>query len=252
MKWVPVHSEGPRYATSLVLLPGMWAGPGVLRPLASFLGHRGWQGLIADFAAGPTDPEARVSAVLDLVASREAPPVLIACDGSGPIALQVARRGRVAAVVWLAPLRPGGRPLRGAVSPWAVLRALLTGATVARPTGALARALLGTATPECQAREAGPVVVGMVRGRSALVSAGVPTLLLSGEHDALLPPLDAKRLADEVGAEVAVLADAPHWLLGSGHWLACASQVHRWLVHRLGESLLEIYAETMAERDENE
>jgi hypothetical protein len=213
-----------------------------MRPLASFLGHRGWQGLIADFLAGPSDPAARVAVVADLVASREAPPVLIACDGSGPIALEVARRAPVAAVVWLAPLRPGGRPLRGAVSPWAVLRALLTGAGVPRPTGARARVLLGDETPDGQAWEAGPVVVGMVRGRTEVVAAGVPTLLLGGEHDALLAPLDARRLADEVGAETAVLADAPHWLLGSRHWLACASQVHRWLVHRLGESLLEIYA----------
>jgi pimeloyl-ACP methyl ester carboxylesterase len=91
-----------------------------------------------------------------------------------------------------------------------------------------------------------------VRGRTAAVAARVPTLLLSGERDALLPPAAARRLADELGGEAAVLAGAPHWLLGSAHWLACASRVHRWLVHRLGEPLLELYAETMAERDEGE
>jgi pimeloyl-ACP methyl ester carboxylesterase len=155
-------------------------------------------------------------------------------------------------VVWLAPLRPGGLPLRRIVSPWAVLRALLTGADVPRPPADRAASLLGEGTPGLLAQEAGPVVVGMVRGRAQVAPAGVATLLLSGECDTLLPPPQASRLADEVGGESAVLPGAPHWLLGPKHWLACASHLHRWLVHGFGESLLEIYAETMAERDEHE
>jgi pimeloyl-ACP methyl ester carboxylesterase len=230
----------------------MWAGPPALRSLATFLGHRGWQGLIADLAAGPADAAGRVAAVAELAASRESPPVLVGCDGSGPLALDVAREVPVAAVVWLAPVRPGDRALRGVVSPWAVLRALVLGGDVARPTGVRGAWLLGDGTPGLREVEAGRVVVGLVRGRTAAVAARVPTLLLSGERDALLPPAAARRLADELGGEAAVLAGAPHWLLGSAHWLACASRVHRWLVHRLGEPLLELYAETMAERDEGE
>jgi pimeloyl-ACP methyl ester carboxylesterase len=230
----------------------MWAGPPALRSLATFLGHRGWQGLIADFATGPADPGGRVAAVAELAASRESPPVLVGCDGAGPLALQVARQVPVAAVVWLAPLRPGGQTLRGVVSPWAVLRALVLGVDVPRPTGVRGAWLLGEGTPGLRDLESGRVVVGLVRGRTAAVAAPVPTLLVSGERDALLPPEAARGLADELGGEAAVLAGAPHCLLGSAHWLACASRIHRWLVQRLGEPLLELYAETMAERDESE
>ena len=249
---VPVHPEGPRYATSLIFLPGLWAAPDVLRPLATFLGHRGWEGLIADFAGAPADPQARAAAVAAVAASRPAPPVVVGCDASGVLALQAARRAAVAAVVWLAPVRPGSPALRRAVSPWAVLRALVSGADVGRPRGAQSAGLFGRDTAGLRDLEVGPVVVDAVRGRTRPWPAGVPTLLLSGERDHLLAPPAARRLADEVGGEAAVMAGAPHWLLGPDHWLACASRLHRWLVQRLGEPLLELYAETIAERDESE
>jgi hypothetical protein len=177
----------------------MWAGPDVLRPVATFLGHRGWQGLIADFTAGPADPVARAHAVAELVASRDAPPVLIACDASGPLALQAARLAPVAAVVWLAPLRPGGLPLRRIVSPWAVLRALLTGADVPRPPAERAATRGGEGPPGVQAQEAGPVGVGLVGGRAPGAPAGVGPHHRSGAGDTPQPPPPASRQGREVG-----------------------------------------------------
>jgi hypothetical protein len=38
--------------------------------------------------------------------------------------------------------------------------------------------------------------------------------------------------------------------LAVGDWQAHAGAVHRWLVRRLGDTVLELYAEAMAERDD--
>jgi len=46
-----------------------------------------------------------------------------------------------------------------------------------------------------------------------------------------------------------VLEGAGHWLLGDAGWQPAVSLVHRWLVQRLGEPLLETYAEAQADRE---
>jgi hypothetical protein len=56
-------------------------------------------------------------------------------------------------------------------------------------------------------------------------------------------------LAGTVAAEVHVLESAGHWPFAGPCWQNAVALVHRWLVQRLGEPLLELYAETMAERD---
>jgi hypothetical protein len=59
----------------------------------------------------------------------------------------------------------------------------------------------------------------------------------------------AEEFARTTGAELQVVHGAGHSLVAGPRWQEIAALVHRWLVQRLGESLLEFHAEAMAERD---
>ena len=78
---------------------------------------------------------------------------------------------------------------------------------------------------------------------------GVPTLVVAGGDDRLLDPRSAEAFAGATGAELRVVEGGGHWLLAGPRWQGVAALVHRWLVQRLGESLLDFYAEAMADRD---
>ena len=80
----------------------------------------------------------------------------------------------------------------------------------------------------------------------------MPALVVAGACDPLLPPPAADALARAVGAELRMLEGADHWPLGGARWQPAVSLVHRWLVQRLGEPLLETYTEAMADREPND
>src|SRR5438046_2594297 len=90
------------------------------------------------------------------------------------------------------------------------------------------------------------IVWGRVR---PVAAAGVPTLVVAGAGDPLLSPPAADALARSLGAELRVLEGAGHWSLAGAGWQPTVSLVHRWLVQRLGEPLLETYAEALADRE---
>src|SRR5205823_5876929 len=75
----------------------------------------------------------------------------------------------------------------------------------------------------------------------------VPTLLVVGDRDPLLPLPAARALAATVSAEEAVVTGAGHWPHVGPTCSALVNLVHRWLIQRLGEPLLEQYADAMAE-----
>jgi pimeloyl-ACP methyl ester carboxylesterase len=243
---MPVHPEGPRYRAPLVFVPGLWTGPEIWRRAAGLFAHRGWEGWLVDLACVAGGTAARADALIRATAALEGPPVLIAQDAGGVVALEVARRMPVAAVVWVRPMLPGGQGVRAAVSPWRVLAGLLFGTPVRRPAQ-----WMGDATVAGWAldRDAAALVVDVVRGRTSMKGAGVPTVLVAAEDDRVCPPAERTALAATLGAEVFVLPVAGRFPLATGPWQRHAGAVHRWLVTRLGETLLEFYDEAMAERD---
>jgi hypothetical protein len=149
--------------------------------------------------------------------------------------------------VWIAPVLPGGLAIRRAVSPWGVLAGLVLARRIERPAVWLAEA---EAVAWRRNAEDAAVVIDMVRGRVALGPLGVPTLLAAGDGDPRSEPRERSALASALGADVFVLPEAGSLPLALGAWQSHAGAVHRWLVQRLGEGVLELYAETMAERDE--
>jgi pimeloyl-ACP methyl ester carboxylesterase len=160
----------------------------------------------------------------------------------------------------MAPLLPASPQARALGARRGALVPLVLGRPVPPPTPADAAPLCGELpAAECAAVLAGlrpesaAVLRDVVRGRFRPAAIpGVGTLVVSGERDPLLPPVSATLLARTVGAEHEAIQAGGHWLLGGSCWQRAADVVHRWTVRRLGEPLLEYYAEAMSDREANE
>jgi pimeloyl-ACP methyl ester carboxylesterase len=253
----PVHAEAARYTATLLCAGELWTGPEVWRPFASYLAHRGWEAGLVDFRSIGGGIAGRAAVLAAHAAALAAPPVLVGHGAGALTVLGAAVGGRVAAVVLLAPLPPRSPALRALLTRWRTLGAVAFGRRVPPPeaqAAVLALDELPAATragvERSLAAEHPAVVRELLRGRVPLLAAGsTPTLLATGEHDPLLPPPAAAALAAAIGAEHRILPGAGRWLPCAPGWERCVGVVHRWLVQRLGEGLLELYAEAMAERD---
>ena len=150
----PVHAEAARYATSLLFLPGLWAGPELWRGVAGYLAHRGWEGGLVDLRTTAGGLEGRAQAVADYAAGLPAPPVLVGHDAGGLVALAAARRGMSAAVVLVAPRGPAGAARRAIALGIAPLLALLPAGPVPPPEGRMAGRMLGDLPAAARGRSA--------------------------------------------------------------------------------------------------
>jgi pimeloyl-ACP methyl ester carboxylesterase len=251
LETTPIRAESPRYGASLVFLPELWAPARIWLPVASFLGHRGWEGQLVELRqAGGL--EERVAGVVDLARKLPGPPVLIGHGAGGVVALEAARAGPAVAVVMVAPLDPGSAPVRVLTRRWETIAALLLGRRIAPPGAAAFGSLPATVASQLDA-ETTRAVLDVVRGRPlSPVGPGLPLLVAAGPRDPLLPADAAAALAARLMAEHLVIPDAAHWPLVEAGWQVTVDLLHRWLVRRLGEPLLELHAEAMAERDDDQ
>ena len=222
-----IHPEGGRYAAPLVMVPGLWTSPEVWRRFAGYLAHRGWESHVVD---GPAEGvAARGAAVAGYAAELAVPPILIGHDAGALVAVEAAACGPAAAVVLLAPVDPAG----------------VTTRELGLSLGGVLAVILGRPVP--------------LRGDPA---AGDPALLRDLLWHRWQPPRVAAPLLAVVpeaarrppfpGVEQRTVPGAERSLLAAPSWQATADLVHRWLVQRLGEPLLQLYPETMAERDDEE
>ena len=253
------RAEGGRYAASLVLLPGLWAGPAAWRPCAGYLAHRGWESHLLDLRPLPEGHAARAAAVSEYAAALGVPAVLIAHGAGAGTAIAAARRGCAQGLVLLSPLIPGSRGARELTLGRRTALPLLLGRPIPPPHGYQDDLLLGTLPEPVRtsvrnglAPEPAAVVWEVARGVGEEGGGRVPTLVASGGRDPLLPVPEAEALAASLGAELAVLPDAGAWPINGPGWLGVVGTVHRWIVQRLGEPLLELYPEAMAAREEEE
>jgi hypothetical protein len=229
----------------------------VWRGLGGYLAHRGWEGHAVDvrsIAGGIAD---RAAAVAAFARRLPAPPILVGHDAGGIIALAAAAQAPIAAIALIAPLVPGRPEMQGLVSRWGMLAALLRGRPVSPPTGRAVGLLVGDLPPSARLpieAQLGPdsaaAILDVVRRRvDPAPAGGRPAIVLAGDRDPLLASGAAAAFAEGVGAEHRVLSDAGHWPLAGPGWQRTVDVLHRWLVQRLGESLLELYPEAMADRD---
>jgi len=252
-----IHAEGPRYAASIVCVPGLWTSTAAWRGVASYLGHRGWECHLLDACAMPGGIGARAAAVADYIATIGTPAILLAHDAGAYVALIAGSRREPPALVLLAPLSAGSRAARRLVIAPRRLLPLLVGRDVPPPSehptwldlpDALRVAALGDLRPDDAASVRDVVWARLGARRLALTS----TLVVAGTRDALLPPEAARTFAHAAGADLRLIEGGGHWLLAGPSWQNAVATVHRWLVQRLGAPLLELYPEAMAERESDE
>lgn len=253
VRTVPIRAESGRYTTPLLILPDLWAGTESWDAVASFLGHRGWEGAIVDLRSIPGDLATRATAVAEYVARQASPPALVGHGTGALVASAAAVRGTVAALTLIAPPQLGSDPVRRLAWRREAIVDLLLGRPARPPTADVATSLFG-GLPARVSVALGPddraVFLDVLRGRGEPIGAtGTPTLVVAGARDPLSPPAHAAALAARLGADCEVVPDAGHWLIADDRWLATGNVLHRWLVRRLGEALLDFYAEAMAERD---
>jgi pimeloyl-ACP methyl ester carboxylesterase len=250
-----IHPEGPRYAAPIVYLSGLWVAPRIWRHAAGYLAHRGWEGRLVDTRDVGGGIAKRGQAVADDARTLSSPPVLVGHDAGALVALAAAAEVPVRALVLVSPLVPGA-PGTHALTwsrglPWALLR----GRALGPPAGAAGAAFLRDVAPDAWSVSPGedPRMLAELARRSRIRRPATmpPTLVLRGEADRLVSRDDVSRLASDLGAELDEIAGHGHWLLVPPAWQACVHRIHRWLVQRLGEDLLELYAEAMADRDDD-
>lgn len=250
----PVHPEGPRYAASIVFLSGLWAPPRVWRPVASYLGHRGWSGTLLDVREGGGGIAARADRVVEHVQALSSPAILVGHDAGAPIALAAAARIPVRAVVLLSPLVAGAPGTHGVAwsrrLPWALVRRH----PIAPPTGTIGAAFAAGVPADTRAAFADedPRVLSELvrRSRVPRLDPLPPALVLRGAADPVVSAADARGLAADLAADYDEMPEQGHWPHLGPAWQDCARRLHRWLVQRLGETELEFYAEAMADREE--
>jgi pimeloyl-ACP methyl ester carboxylesterase len=252
------RAEGARYAASLVLLPGLWAGPDAWRACAGYLAHRGWESRLVDLRGIPGGAAARGEALAATLGGLGGPAVVLAHGGAAATALAAAARGAVQAVVLVAPLVPGSGGARALTLGAGTLLPLVLGRPVPPPVGRREALLLGALPEPVRGRvragfapEAPAIVWETARGAPASAAPGVPALVVGGGRDPLLPAAEAAALAAALGGEHTVLPAAGAWPLAGPAWQPLVGAVHRWLVRRLGEPLLDLYPEAMAAREED-
>jgi len=247
----PVHAESARYATSLLFLPDLWAPARVWLAAATYFGHRGWEGELLELR-GTGDIAARTAALVEHSRRLPRAPVLVGHGAGALVALRAARACVASAVVLVAPLLPGSAGVRALTRRLDVLVSLLRGRPIPPPRAALARRIFGEVPAELDG-ETARAVLDVVRGKPAVeCPLGIPTLVVAGEHDPLLRPPGGAALASALAADFVEIPGAAHWPILAPGWQRTVGEVHRWLVRRLGEALLDFYAEAMAERDAGE
>ena len=238
----PVEAENERYAASLLFVHGLWAGPQVWRGFAQGFAHRGWRCLLFDGRSRSSEAigfEGWRQSVASAAAGLEGPVVVVGHDAGGLIALSLAERGEVAAAVSVAPLLGGVAPLLSLATR---LRGRMGLGWADPPDGD--HPYRQTASPEARALVdalLAPEPAGRpasLRGRVLAPGAPVvPTLLVAQEADTVVP----SALIEITGAGIA----AESMSLPGGHWAMLEGRpdpwlmpVHRWLIRRLGPSLL--------------
>ena len=238
----PIEPENGRYRSDLLFVHGLWTTAEIFRPAALGFAHRGWRCEMLDLREGGGDAlEGWCEALAAHVATLESPPVLVGHDAGGLVALAVAERTPVRAVVASAPLLGGMPSVHPALPVW---WARLRGATLPpplpdHPAWAIAsqkgRARLAAALVHERAR-----LVASVRGPLATPGRPrVPAVLVGYEGDALVSRHLVEITARGIEADFAGLPGG-HYAMLEEPWDAWMSPVQRWLVRNAGEDLLEL------------
>ena len=255
--------EREKFTAPLLLLPGLWTGSWAWDEAAWAFSQRGW----ACWTLDPREsgiPNGRAPDTLDGCAARIAaaaaaldrPPIVIGYDVGALAALLAAERMPPAAgfraLVCVSPLVPrslcGGRGSPLPLVRLAALPALLWNRAHPPPPRRMARTFLFHAIPAAQQdalaaklqSDAGAVVRELTRNTIALPAAPLrcPVSVFWGEDDRMVTSDAVRRFAATLQAGEHPYTCQGHWLLSGPPAATLVGDVHRWLIHTLGDALL--------------
>jgi len=234
-----IEPESDRYRAELIFLAGLWVGSSIWRTIAAGFAHRGWRCVLLD-RPDPAGAEHWPAAVAEAVRARAAKPILVGHDAGALLALDLAARGLVRGAIAVAPLLDGLRPV---VSPFARTLLPLRRATspVAPPApGSTYFAGVPAAQHELLRTCLHPEPVGYLRAVARLAAPAAPrapTLLVAQQADEVASQLFVEICASGIKADFLRLQGG-HWPMLEARADDWITQVHRWIIKRLGHGLL--------------
>lgn len=243
-----IEPESAKFTAPLLLIHGLWSCASLWRGFVGYLAHRGWLCVCVELR--PRQPASVACSVAEhvenlrgVLAALPARPVVVGHDLGALLALQIA--GDAAAAVALAPLvtLPVASPAFGSRIGWIdwLLRRRL------RAPGGQWRAEYA---PRFHAEREPRALLRELLQNEIVVARlpdATPALIVAGERDPVTPVAAARTLAAAVGAELRVERGAGHALPIEAGWDRRVSDIHRWIVRQLGQPLLALYHESMAE-----
>ena len=255
--------EREKFTAPLLLLPGLWTGSWAWDEAAWAFSQRGWACWTLDpresgipHGRAQDTLDGRAACIVAAAAALDRPPIVIGYDVGALAALLAAKRMPPAAgfraLVCVSPLVPrslcGGRGSPLPLVRLAALPALLWNRAHPPPPRRMARTFLFHALPAAQQdaltaklqSDAGAVVRELTRNTIALPAAPLrcPVSVIWGEDDRMVTSDAVRRFAATLQAGEHPYAGQGHWLLSGPPAAALVGDVHRWLVHTLGDALL--------------
>ena len=249
-----VAAETPKFTAPMVMIHGLWCTAAAWHPFMGYFAHRGWRCHALTLRAHTDGTRATVGRVRfvdyvedvkQVIAACDAPPVLVGHDVGGLLALH-AGLPTVRAVVALAPLLPGS--LSTAPNPlfsgFGARLAARSARSLAAPRGKFAARYFAQGVPGGTVPESGSVAQEL-RGHDLRIPlrSGIPALLVVGDDDPFCTKDDVARLVRNSRVQIQSVAGAGHALPWEQGWERRVSEIHRWLIHSLGDDLLAWRAE---------
>jgi pimeloyl-ACP methyl ester carboxylesterase len=223
-----------------------------------YLAHRGWDCHAVNLRGRSRGSDARGSTApadvglrehledLDaVIAACDAPPILIGHDLGGLLALS-SQLAPVRAVVALAPLVPASHhgPAIPAVSDLRARLAVKIRKHLAPPKGRDRRLYFGAKAQEPLVAESAVLARQLADADLPYpLCAGVPTLMVAGSDDQVVPVGTVAALANKIGADMQRIDGGRHPLPWDEGWQDRVTDIHRWLVRTLGDPLLALLDE---------
>lgn len=248
--------ERDKYKSPLILIHGVWGSSTCWMPWATHFSNLGWEcravnlpGRFGDNAAAELKRvsfEDCVSYSKEVIRSVPFPPVVIAHDLGGLIALKALEGEKASALILIAPLPPESvmrelpralkllrlkyRPLLFLRRPFRLeesdFRKLWLGAPSKDGEGA-----------DCLVADAPALINEFFARRADIAPARFPTLVAAASADAVVPVAATSAFAARLGAEFREVPGG-HWLIGGDGGQDTVRDIHRWIVQKTGGAIL--------------
>ncbi|HEX9444908.1 MAG TPA: alpha/beta fold hydrolase [Candidatus Binatia bacterium] len=253
--------ERAKFKAPLILVHGLWSSSRCWDSWATHFSNLGWECWAVNFrgrfGADAGRALKRLSfddCVADLkrvVRAAPAPPVVLAHDLGGLIALKAVANEKAAALALAAPVPPKN------IAP-ELPRALQLLRLKYRPLVFLRRSFRleekdftrlwlapdsergAAAPPGCLVADAHRLIAEFFARGAALDPGAVacPVLVAAAGEDRVAPLAALRRFAQWLGADFRAFAGRGHWLIGAAGGEEAVREVHRWIVQKAGAEML--------------